>query len=413
MACAVIASACSSGGGSAAKHTTTSKAAPAPGPSTQPTPPTSAPAPIPAQYGALTTTLGAGLDAYQATVDALPSPSTSPASPVHAAELLVANGNRLRALLQPATLAAADRWLDRFAAIGIKGVTLGIKLPMLLPQFGPDGDAYASFYAAVADHARARGLTVDVELGALFCGTVFAQCSYSFHGSYDAFVRATVDQARIVVERVRPDYLTILAEPTTEAALTGVHDFDTPAGSARYVHDVLAGIGPRGSTKVGAGAATWVAPTYNQAILQEPVDYLDLHIYPVNAHIAATIAQDTALARGAGKPIVADEVYLYKVASPTQAAPAASDRTFRLDAFSFFEPLDIRFLDITGEWARKAGVSFVSAYWSSQFFSYLPWTPERDGASYAALSRELNAAVGQAFARNELTDLGRAWARPG
>jgi hypothetical protein len=261
----------------------------------------------------------------------------------------------------------------------------------------------------VADHARARGLTVDVELGALFCGTVYANCSYTYSGSYTDFVAATVAQARIVIDRVKPKYLTILAEPTTEATLAGVDAFKTAPGSATYVHDVLAGIGNRGSTKVGAGAATWLSPDYNEAILQESIDYLALHIYPLNANIVDTIATDTALARAAKIPIVADEVGLYKTDGTDPATAATADKIFRLDNFSFFEPLDVRFVKITAEWAKKAGVRYVSEYWAGQFFSYLTWTPQLDVANHQMLTRAFNAAVSRAFQARELTDLGRTW----
>jgi hypothetical protein len=280
---------------------------------------------------------------------------------------------------------------------------------MLLPSFSPNSEAYTAFFATVANHARSRGMTVDVELGALFCGTVYANCKNPFDGTYRSFVDATVSQARLVISRVRPDYLTILAEPTTEGTLAGVKELLSPEGSARYVHDVLAGIGDRGATKVGAGAASWMPSSYNQAILAEAIDYLVLHIYPMNAQIASTIVADTALAKKAGKPIVADEFGLYKTDSASPAGAATADGIYRLDNFSFFEPLDVRFVTITATWAKKAGVVYSSFYWAGQFFAYLPWTPELDALSYQALTQQANQAISKAFQAGELSSLGRTW----
>lgn len=404
VACTVGLLACSSGGEVTRGSTSTSPTAASSSSST-----TTPAAAIPTKYQRLYDSLSNGLDAYERAVDGMPEAPPGAPAPVAATELLPANGNRLLQLLEPATMPSVDAWLDRFQSIGIHGVTVGIKLPMLLPQFGPDGDAYASFFATVGEHARSRGMTVDVELGELFCGTTYAKCSYSFNGSYRDFVAATIAQARIVIDRVRPDYLTILSEPTTEAALTGIDDFNTADGTARYVHDVLAGIGPRGSTKIGAGAATWLSPSYNEAILREAIDYLTLHIYPLSTRIADTIVQDTALARTAGKPILADEVGLYKTDGTEQASPATADRIFRLDDFSFFEPLDARFATITAEWATKAGAAYVSPFWAGQLFAYLTWTPELDAASYPVLTQSFNRAVRDAFQANVLTDLGRTW----
>lgn len=367
-----------------------------------------APTPVPAKYQQLYEHLSANLDAYQAAIRAMPAaPAAAPG--VAGAELLPANGNRLKALLSATTLRSVDAWLDRFRAMGIRGVTLGIKLPMLLPRFGPDAGAYTTFYATVADHARDRGLTVDVELGALFCGTAYAACTAPFDGSYEQFVADTVAQARIVIRRVRPTMLNILSEPTTEASLTRVQAFQTPAGVGRYVHDVLDGIGARRSTKVGAGGASWLAPTYDRAILKQDVDFLVMHIYPVSAHIAANIVTDTALARRAHKPIVADEVGLYKTDRPAQSGAATANTIYRLDAFSFFQPLDIRFLTITSQWAKKAGAAYLSPFWAGQFFAYLKWTPALDALSFPALTRASNQAIATAFRAGQVTRYGRTW----
>ncbi len=362
---------------------------------------------VPNRYETLYMGLCANLDAYQAAVDAMPDLSGG-RSPTPAAELLPANGNRLKDLLSPATMPAVDAFLDRFRSMGIRGITLGVKVPLLLPRFGPDAAAYTNFFATVADHARARGMTVDAELGALFCGTVYARCSKPFDGTYEQFVADTAAQARIVIDRLKPDYLTILSEPTTEATLVGIPSMKTPDGAARYVHDVLSGIGSRRSTKVGAGAAPWLPSTYVEAILREQIDYLTVHIYPVSASIAATIVQDTNLARAAGKPVMADEVGLYKTLTADSTA-ATAEQVYRLDNFAFFEPLDVRFLTITAQWAKKAGALYVSPFWAGQFFAYLDWTPQLDSVDYPTLVRTANRAVSQAFAGGHLTALGRAW----
>lgn len=410
VAACIAMAACSSGSTSVSPSTTTGsagKTASTAG-STLPEPSTIA---VPSVHRTLYAHLSSALDAYEAAIQAMPSTRRSSArsATLAAAELLPANGNRLKALLAPSTLPSVDAWLDRFHAMGIRGVTVGIKLPMLLERFGADASSYTRFYATVADHARRRGMTVDVELGALFCGTAYASCSSPFDRSYQQVVDDTVAQARIVIARVRPTYLDILAEPTTQATLTGVQEFKTPVGVARYVRDVLAGIGPRGSTKVGAGGATWLDPTYDEAILREEVDFLVVHIYPMNPQIAGNIVTITALAQRAHKPIVADEIGLYKT-DTTGAGAATADSVYRLDAFSFFEPLDVRFVTITAQWAKKAAVAYVSPFWAGQFFAYIKWTPALDRAPFAVLSRTSNAASAKAFGADLLTGYGRAWA---
>jgi hypothetical protein len=305
-----------------------------------------------------------------------------------------------------------DVSLDRLHALGVRGVTLGIKVPMLLRSFSPDAARYADFYATVAKHIRARKMTVSVELGSLFCGTVFANCTNPFAGSFQAFVTDMAAQARIVIKRLHPDYLTLISEPDTESKLTGIPELDTPAGAARAVGDILSALGPRGRTRVGSGAPTWLPLSFARAILAQRIDYLDTHIYPVGRQEAANAVAIAGIARRARKPLVADEVWLYKSAHPGVAGGAdGADQISRQDMFSFWEPLDTRFLAATATWARKAGAAYVSAFWSWQFFSYLTWTPALDRGPYAQLASAFGQKVTSAVADGDVTTPGRRWSR--
>jgi hypothetical protein len=374
----------------------------------------SRPAAAPAKYQLLYRDIGAQLDAYQRVIAAMPRLGGSATRPVAGAELLAANGNRLTALLVPTTMQYVDTSLDRLHALGVRGVTLGIKVPMLLSSFSPDAGRYADFYATVARHIRARGMVVSTELGVLFCGTPYAHCTTPSHESYQSFISDEAAQARIVIRRVRPDYLTLMAEPDTEAELTGIHRLDTPGGAAGAVHDIVALIGPHRHTKIGAGAGTWLPTSFARAIAKQPIGYLDTHIYPVGrleAQNAVSIAQ---IAHKAHLPLVIDEVWLYKSAMPgVQSGVGASVQIFRQDMFSFWEPLDERFLAITAAWAAKAHAAYVSPFWSWQFFTYLNWTPQLDALPYAQLTATFDRAVASALTSGATTAIGRQWGREG
>ena len=367
---------------------------------------------MPAAYQQLYDHLSSDLDAYANAIDAMPDAPPGTPPPVAGAELLAANGNRLTGLFQPNTLQLVDASLDRLRALKVGGVTLGIKVPMLLDSFSPDAARYTDFNATVADHIRARGMAVSVELGVLFCGTVFAQCTNAFgSGMYQSFVDDTVAQARIVIDRLHPDYLTLTSEPDTEAKLSGIRVLGTAQGAARAVGDIVAGIGPHGATRLGAGAGTWLPTAFAEAIVAQPIDYLDTHTYPVGAQVGATAVALAGIAKRSGKPLVVDEVWLYKSDQPgIEGGPAGAERVFRQDVFSFWEPLDARFLATTAEWARKAGVAYISPFWSWQFFTYLDWTPELDAAPYGQLAQAFNRVVAPALTSDATTDLGRRWA---
>ena len=255
--------------------------------------------PVPAQYRSLYGQVSRHLDAFARAGAVMPTMGRAQARrpPVAGVELLAANGNRLSALLTPRNLQLVDLTLDRLKQLGVEGITLGIKVPMLLSSFTPAAVRYADFYAKVADDIRARGMVVSVELGSLFCGTAFARCTKPFGGSYERFVADTAAQARIVIKRVRPTYLTLFSEPDTEAKLTGVRMLNTPAGSARAVADILHRIGQRSRTRIGAGAPTWLPTAFARAIVSQHVDYLDTHIYPAGAQQGANAAAIARIAR--------------------------------------------------------------------------------------------------------------------
>jgi len=223
--------------------------------------------------------------------------------------------------------------LDAFQRLGVTGVTIGIKLPLLLSQYTPRAANYADFYAAVARQARERGFTIDVELGGLFCGTAFSTCSYNYPSTVAGWAQLSAEQAKIVIARVHPDFLDILSEPNTEANLTKIPALETQAGVVEFINDTLAGIGAHRSTEIGAGAASWFPISYDEAIARTGVNVLVEHIYPLSPQISATIVATAELANQVHKPIVADEVWLYKgtttlgAMSPSRAPSPSWTRT--------------------------------------------------------------------------------------
>lgn len=390
-----------------------SDAAPAsvtPPPAPRPAPP----GPVPAQYSNMYAGLNTQLDSYQAAVNAMPdyrvgSHSTPPF--VAAAELLDANGNRQDELLQAGALNEVGQELDALKRLGVRGVTIGIKLPLLLQQYTPQAAKYADFYAAVAKQARVRGFTIDVELGGLFCGTVFSTCTYAYPHTVSGWARLTAEQAKIVIARVHPQYLDILSEPNTEAELTSIRALETLNGVVQFVTTTLQQMGRRGTTKIGAGAASWFPISFDRAIARTSVDVLIDHIYPLTSNIIQTVRATAALAHQTHKPLVADEVWLYKSTPSLNGGVTASGSEAKMDAFSFFEPLDERFLSITREWSMKADVAFTSPFWSQQLFSYTTWTPQLEAGSTTHTLALLDQEAAAAMANGAFSATGLAWAR--
>lgn len=366
-------------------------------------------APVPPKYQNLYSDLSNELENYRDAVAAMPTTRRRGSNPlVRGVELLDANANRGTALFGPTVLSSVSRDITHFKAAGVTGLTLGIKLPYLLSSYsGADAARYLAFYESVAAMIRSHHMTVDVELSAAFCGTAYSSCSFTFPNTVAGLATLTAQQARIVISKIHPNFLTLISEDTTDALLTKDPTLDTVAGSAAFVSQALRQIGRHPGVSVGAGAATWEPPAFNQALLQLPIDYLDLHIYPIGPTEVSNLIRDTALANAAHKPVMADEVWLYKEISPTGTPTGTS--VSDLNNFSFFAPLDARFASITQQWAAKAGAVYDSAFWSWQLFGYVSWTPVLDVASYGQLSLVADTDAIEAMMAGRITSFDQAW----
>lgn len=402
---ALVVSACrarddgSSGPGStpAATPTSSSTATPA------------APNPVPPDYQAMYDFLAQSLDRWQQRIATTPGMS---ASPVFGAHLLTANANRGAALLAPGVLTTVDAELTRFKQLGIQGVTVTISFPILNADY-PNAAQYLDFYARVAQHVRDRGMTFTVEQHVVFSNTAFSEVRFDYTKlPFDQFVTLFQQMTRQIVERVRPDYLTLLSEPDTFGKLTGYRQAGTPDGAAAFVGRVIQGV-DRGTTKLGAGAGSWLpnAPDYDAAFAKLGLDYLDLHIYPVTDETTDILAKITAVAKAAGKPLVLDEAWLYKIGPGEKADDTFAQPTeaFRRDSFSFWQPLDARFLALVARFARANGVAYVAPFWSSFFFGYADYGPATRDLPYQRLSEVANEAVGKALKDGTFTSTGQAY----
>ncbi len=341
-------------------------------------------------------------------------PAARKSRPIWGTHLLAADSNDGPALLAPGRLAGIELTLDRFKQMGIQGVSVAIGYPLFTPSFNPQSSQYIDFYKAVAAMVRARGMKFSVEQIVLWNNTNFSPWTFDLSGvTMQQMIDDNRQMAQTIIDQLHPDYLTIMHEPDTFAVLTGKSPFFDSNVAVAYVRGVLQGLS-RGSTKVGAGSGTWSGPSYANGIVQTSVDYLDLHIYWVNPFSVQSGKEMVALARAHGKPIVIDEAWLYKsVGEGIEGVPgvAGNEAGFRRDVFSFFEPLDRKFLDRAAEFARTAGAVYFAPYWSNYFFAYLDYDPFTQALPYKELVTVLAPqAVEQAIIADQFTNTGRQYA---
>ncbi len=237
--------------------------------------------------------------------------------PAFGLELTAANGNRGPQLLEPRVRQGVVVNLDAFRALGLTGVTVAVCFPMFLKDF-PNSADYLAFYKFVLAEARRRHLKVLFKIGEAFHDPVHGHLPVGeFYKNLtpERFMRQKREMIEIALRELQPDFLTVANEPDTSAMNTGL-DF-SPDHFIQYVQAFTKGLS-RGKTKIGAGAGTWSPLTYWTRLATETdVDYLDMHIYPVNFDFFTRRPLEVAdLAAKNGKSLVIGEGWLYK--SPRQ-----------------------------------------------------------------------------------------------
>jgi hypothetical protein len=329
------------------------------------------PNPVPATYQPLYTELESNVRTYEQFVAGLPAGVTPP--PAFSAELMVANANRGTELLQPQALGASALVLDRFQSLGITAVLLSVQFPVLEPQY-PNSAGYRAFYVSVAQQVRARGMKLIVEFGPIFAGTVFSSLPVSYTGvTLDSIRRAWRGMTSWTLTSLQPDYINLIGEPTSFEAVTGI-----PFPSAQYgsfLTQVLSGLS-RGSTKIGSGLGSWEAVSFAQAALTAPIDYLDVHMYPVQPQFMSQyLPQLKALADAKGIKLACAETWLYKIAqAELTTVNAVEPAIFARDVYSFWAPLDARYLAAQVRLARGYRMEYLSLFWGRHLFAYLQYT---------------------------------------
>jgi len=360
-------------------------------PTTQPSnAPTTAPSPtaarVPTEFQALYNELDTALTAFDQSFDA----SGTPYPVTFAAELLPANGNRGTELFNPTNLQATRIWLDRLQAIGVQGVTIAIKFPLLTPDF-PNSAKYLEYFKNVASEVRRRGMKMDVEVGVIF-PPPFSTLNVNYKAmTFDQFKAANKQMVATIVEQIKPDYLNLGAEPDTEAALTGWRELNTPQGYTDVINYTLKDLN-RGNTQIGAGIGTWGNLDFVKSyVTNTSLDFIAIHIYPVTGKALPTAVAVADLAHQYGKRVILDEVGLYKTSANEPATSiAANAEIFRRDAYGFWAPLDQKFLAVIAKLARAKNIEYVSLFWATNLFAYLDYDPKLQTLPYNELMAQLN-----------------------
>jgi hypothetical protein len=373
-----------------------------------PNPVSSSPAdsvPVPGEYKQLYQSLSDKLDLFDKGLDKQCAGENGKIT--FGAELLGANCHAGEQLLNPTYYGGIVVWLDALKGMGVTGVKIAIDYPFFMPDF-PNNDAYIKVYKNIVQECRNRNMTVYIANGNLF-GPPFTNLKYPLAGlTLDKYRQGKRQTVETILKELHPDYLTVANEPTTEAMLTGISQ--TPEQFAGTTSYILKGLQHPG-TLMGSGTGTWSNMSYISQLVAIPeLDYIDMHIYPVDYLQGAVDA--AAIARSNNKRIALAEIGLYKMRPEDMGGLgklATQATIYGRDVFSFWAPLDNKFLNIVVKMARCNGYEFISPFWSTYLFSYVDYNELTRFLGYSQLRQLDNIQAYKNASEGRLSPWGEAY----
>jgi hypothetical protein len=358
---------------------------------------------VPSEYQRLYDEIAGELDAFDVNLSALPNEKENKTT--FGAELLPANGHQGDKLLTQENYDGTLRYIDALQSMGVQGVKISINYPLLATDF-PNSDGYLHYYKNICQELRKRNMTILVAIGNLFPDASFTDLQVSFANlTFDEYRKTKRLLAQRIINEIHPDYLTIANEPSTEAMTTGLRV--TVPEFTKTVNYVLNGLDRKG-VLVGAGAGSWNNVDYVKSLAENTnIDYIDVHIYPESYLGQALTMADVA--HSANKRLIIGEAWTYK-AYDSELGELGNVATqadiFARDVYSFWQPLDSKFLEILVKLANYEGYEFISLFWSKYLFGYLDYGTLPENLSYRQLSQLSNQKAFYDIMNSKLTETG-------
>ena len=328
-------------------------------------------------------------------------------------EVLPANGHRGPGLLDDKTaFPGSVMYIDRLKDLGAGGVSLSLSYPLMTDNY-PRSAEYWSFYKRLTDEVRKRGLKLHVKTGPMFTEKEFTDVKTDY-SKLDAptYFREKMRMNQRISEELRPDYLSIGNEPSSEMQIMKLKF--TANDYTRYISDSLRSMNRRG-VLVGAGTGNWDSTEYVTKFARETdLDYIDIHVYPLASrrdNYLQRAVEMAQIARSARKRLVIGETWLYK-ASPSElnANPTAAS-VFARDVYSFWAPLDSEFLEAMARLGRAEGIEYISPFWTKYFFAYIDFGKAGLFAGPKQLTAQVDKAMVAALMAGKYSPTGEAYRR--
>lgn len=343
------------------------------------------PGPVPAVYQDLYSELGTQLNAFSSEINAGWNQTPSPVA--YSGQLMTANSDNGSVLITPGYASfAVQPELNQLQALGVKAVYVTINFPVLYQGYytyakSTSYQSYLNFYQQLAVAIHSRGMKMVVGNSATLTQGGLAGWNVSPYYSsltLNQYEAGRAAQAATIASVVKPDYLSVVEEPDTEAAQTGFAAVGTLSGSTTMLTQILTAVHQAGSAgvQVGAGIGSWT-PSYQSwfsNFAAVGAQYLDIHVFPINRTFLTQLPAMADYAASLGKPIGFSQCWLAKERS-SELGYLPYGMVAARDPFSFWAPLDADFLNLMVKFSNWKHALFISPFWTSYFYGYTTYDP--------------------------------------
>lgn len=339
-----------------------------------------------------------------------------------AGQLTDANCNNGPSLLQPASFTLIQSEILLLKAMGVKAISVEVSFPMLnaaffnfigQPQYQSQ---FTTFYSNVAAAIRAQGLQVIVESQSMIPTGLQSkwgaglQNYYATLTTFDAYENARADTAALVAQTMRPDYFVLQEEPDTEAVQSAQTAVGTVSGSTAMLNGTITAVRQTNiaGMKIGAGFGSWLqqyqlfANSFTrqhcgqmvngqrQPCISQALDFLDMHVFPITEQTADCTSPPNpkpcaspnfwqnamavvSTANAAGIPTSISQTWLRKVRD-SEWLQIDGDTQEAREAYSFWAPPDLTFLQTIDDLANYNHMLFVVPFNTQNYSAYLIWS---------------------------------------
>jgi len=391
--------------------------------------------PVPPVFQDLFSTLNADLSDFNTALKGLWNGSKYPV--LYAGELTNANSNNAN-LLSSNGMPSVMNDLTMLKALGVQAVAVEVSFPMLYEPFfssQTEYQQYVNFYAQVAAAVRAQGFKLIVESQSMMpsgLGSGWGPQLTAFYPtlSWTQYQAARAQAAQVVAQTMQPDYFVLQEEPDTEAAQTGQANVDTVSGSISMLDQTASSVLQAGvpNMKIGAGLGTWLTGfqgfiagftdqqcSATQPCVTVPLDFIDMHIFPINElgpptndnfwQNALTIV---STAQAAGKPVTLSQTWLRKVRNSEVDVLSGNILESR-EVFSFWEPEDAAFLQTIVNLANYSKMIFMNPFDTQELSACLTYSVSLSNLSPSQLFSEEGSAASTALQQGIYSSTGMSY----